>query len=698
MTSLSLSVREAKRQSVDRGLLTWGVTLLIVALCLLAQDRWSWLASYPKAWTLPLAPAIDRAAEWVGTTVQPVTRGIAALIDVPMRAFAATLAWLPWPTLVAFTAALALLAAGRKLALFGLAACAYILLAGYWRQSLNTLVLVTLAIPISLVPGFLLGVLAQRVKALRPAIETLLDLMQTVPAFAYLIPLLLLFGFGPVTGLVASAIFAMPPMVRNTWLGLERVPVNVKEAGVMNGGTPWQRFWLVEVPTALPQMMVGINQTTLAALSMVIIATIIGGFEDIGWEVLNATRMAQLGQSLLSGFVIVLMAILIDRITRGAAERVGAHRPRRRTGFDRACFIVLAIVGVAGLALRLLDPGNALLDFGRHDLIQVGAINTALLDLVRQHGAAIGAVKNAVQVYLLLPLRIGLVSAIVPEFWGFSLTPPVIAGYAVLVGLCVALAVRLSGWRSGIAILTGGMMLYYGIVGFPWPAFMVLIAVLGWRTGGWRVSLFAILGFGFMLVVGLWKPLTLSLYLCGLAVILSVVLGGLIGVWAASSNRVSAIVSPINDTLQTIPQFVFLIPAVMFFKVGDVTALMAVMLYAIVPPIRYVEHGLRSVRPDIVEAARQIGCTPFQLFWQVKLPLARPVIMLGVNQTIMAALSMLAIAAMVGTRDLGQQVYIALGKADTGLGLLAGLSIALIAMISDRIIRAWADTEATAQG
>jgi len=108
-----------------------------------------------------------------------------------------------------------------------------------------------------------------------------------------------------------------------------------------------------------------------------------------------------------------------------------------------------------------------------------------------------------------------------------------------------------------------------------------------------------------------------------------------------------------------------------------------------VPPIRYVEHGIRNVRPDVVEAARQSGCTPMQLLWLVKLPMAMPVVMLGLNQTIMAALSMLVIAAMVGTRELGQQVYIALGKADAGLGLIAGLSISLVAMIADRIIRTW---------
>jgi len=180
-----------------------------------------------------------------------------------------------------------------------------------------------------------------------------------------------------------------------------------------------------------------------------------------------------------------------------------------------------------------------------------------------------------------------------------------------------------------------------------------------------------------------------SLYLCALAVMLCLLLGGALGIWAAHNDRVSGLLRPVNDALQTMPQFVFLIPALMLFKVGEFTALIAVMLYAIVPPIRYVEHGIRNVAPDVVEAVRQMGSTPSQLLWQVKLPLALPVVMLGLNQTIMAALSMLAIAAMVGTRDLGQQVYVALGKADAGMGLIAGLAIAFIAITSDRITQAW---------
>ena len=172
-------------------------------------------------------------------------------------------------------------------------------------------------------------------------------------------------------------------------------------------------------------------------------------------------------------------------------------------------------------------------------------------------------------------------------------------------------------------------MLYTGFLGFPWPVFILGIALLAFQVAGLRLALFAAAGFLLILVNGLWGALVQSLYLCTLAVLLCLLIGGALGVWAAYSERSRASCRPICDALQTMPQFVFLIPALMFFKVGEFTALIAIMLYAIVPPIRYVEHGLRHVRADVVEAVEQMGATPAQTLFQAKLPLALPVVMLG---------------------------------------------------------------------
>ena len=179
---------------------------------------------------------------------------------------------------------------------------------------------------------------------------------------------------------------------------------------------------------------------------------------------------------------------------------------------------------------------------------------------------------------------------------------------------------------------------------------------------------------------------------------ISFLLGCGIGILASEYDRVSAFIRPINDTLQTMPLFVILIPFVMIFKIGEFTALLAIVAYAIVPAIRYSEHGLRSLPKDVLEAAESMGCTKWQMLWQVKLPLALPVIMLGLNQTILYGISMLVIAAVVGTNGLGQQVYIGLGDGDFGVGIIAGIGMAIIAMVADRMTQAWSKSRQEAFG
>ena len=181
----------------------------------------------------------------------------------------------------------------------------------------------------------------------------------------------------------------------------------------------------------------------------------------------------------------------------------------------------------------------------------------------------------------------------------------------------------------------------------------------------------------------------ISVQLCGAGVIISFLLGATLGVWAALSDRVSRFLRPINDTLQTMPIFVFLIPGVMVFLVGEFTALVAIVMYATVPSIRYTEHGIRNVPPHVVEAARSFGATRRQLLWQVLLPMALPEIVLGLNQTIMMGLAMVVVASLVGAKGLGQEVMVALTWADLGKGIVSGLSVALIAIITDRIIQSW---------
>jgi glycine betaine/proline transport system permease protein len=194
----------------------------------------------------------------------------------------------------------------------------------------------------------------------------------------------------------------------------------------------------------------------------------------------------------------------------------------------------------------------------------------------------------------------------------------------------------------------------------------------------------------FIALTGNWQNGMETVYLCGVSVLIACAIGIPIGVWAARNEQVHRVAQVVVDTLQTLPAFAYLIPAVMLFRVGDFAAMLAVVAYAIVPVIRYTDHGIRQVDPSLIEAAQATGCTPGQMLRKVQLPLALPEIMLGINQTIMMALSMLVITALVGTRELGQEVYIALTKADVGRGLVAGICVACIAMTADRLIAPWA--------
>ncbi len=220
----------------------------------------------------------------------------------------------------------------------------------------------------------------------------------------------------------------------------------------------------------------------------------------------------------------------------------------------------------------------------------------------------------------------------------------------------------------------------------PWPWACAIVALAMWILAGPRRAAIALFFALFIAFTGNWEPAMVTIYLVGMSVVIAGLIGIPIGIAAGLNNRVWMVVQAIIDTLQTLPSFVYLIPVVMLFRVGDFTAMIAIILYALVPAVRYTALGVREVNPALIEAATAMGTTRRQRLLKVRLPLALPEIMLGINQTIMLAISMVVITALVGTRDLGQEVYIALAKADVGRGVVAGLGVAMIAMIADRMM------------
>ncbi|MGE0240522.1 MAG: ABC transporter permease [Parvibaculaceae bacterium] len=675
------SIFPAIRWTVDRQALAWIGVLAVSAVAVVLKSDVAWLQAFPKAWILPITAWLDVAMDLVVAASRPISRWLSWAIAMPMNGLRDMLHGMPWSVTLTLFVLAADHAAGRRVAAFTAAALFYVVLTGYWDEAMSTLALVGLAIPIAVIIGFSTGVVARKFPPVNAVVQPALDVMQTVPAFAYLIPILLIFGFGPVVGLIASIIYATPPMVRNTILGLERVPPELVESGRMSGCTAVQEFWWVRVPSALPQLIVGLNQTTMAAFSMVIIAAIIGGFQDIGWEVLSTMRKAQFGQSLIAGLALALLAMVLDRITCGLTARENRSPPDRQRALLVALAAVAAVFALAGGIGALWRWPEAWVVYPAEPL------NAAVDWTTTQYGAAMEELKRHVLFYFLLPLKIGLARTISPMSWGVAFTMTGMIGYWMAVLAAAAVAWLGSGWRAAVALVLIGGFIFHGATGLPWPVVIAVVTFLAFGAGGPRTAVFALLAQSFLLLSGFWQAAMLSVYLCAAATTICILLGALIGIAAAHSDGVSKAVRPVNDALQTIPQFVLLIPLLMLFRVGDFTALLAVILYAIVPMIRYTEAGLRNVPPTLIEAGKAMGCTARQLFWQIKLPQALPEILLGINQTIMFSLAMLVIAALVGTTDLGQEVYIALGKADAGRGLVAGIGMALIAMTADRILQ-----------
>ena len=271
----------------------WAALAALSLVLYLASASLPQLSVFPDEWVLSPAKVMNDFMEGFIVIFGPAFKWVGWLLEWPVRWAQSFLQFLPWSVTTAIFVLLGFIGSGWRLALFAGLAMFYMAVIGYWNESMNSLAIVLISVPMAVTTGFLLGVLGFYSKRARRFIMPLLDLLQTIPAFAYLLPILILFGFGTTVGLVASIFYAFPPMVRNTILGLRAVPEEIIEAGMMSGATPAQLFWKVRMPAAQKQMLLGVNQTTMAALSMVIIASIIGGTNDIGWEVLSTMRKAQ---------------------------------------------------------------------------------------------------------------------------------------------------------------------------------------------------------------------------------------------------------------------------------------------------------------------------------------------------------------------------------------------------------------------
>jgi len=481
--------------------------------------------------------------------------------------------------------------------------------------------------------GLLIGIAGYRAPRFnRAVIVPALDLAQAMPAFAYLLPMLMLIGTNPVSAMLATLIYAIPPMVRATTLALTQVPHEIREFGHMAGCTRRQHLWRVLVPSARPLLMVGVNQVIMMTLNMVIIASMIGA-GGLGYDVLLALRALKVGEALEAGVAIVLLAIALDQMSQAAAARKPV----------------------------MLEPGRSF--WRSHPYLVLALAVLAVSTVASQFVPALHAVPKALTITT-APMWDALIKWIVVNFFDY-----------------------IELFRTQLLVLVLNPLKKL-LIDVPWAAIVALLGLAGFQLGGVRLALMVVTLTLFTVVTGLWEKTIVTVYLVGVSTLVACAIGIPLGVLAARNETANRVLTVIVDTLQTIPAFVYLIPAVMLFRVGDVSAMIGIILYAVTPAIRYTNHGIRQVPAEMVEAAKVSGCTRSQLLWRVQIPLALPEIMLGINQVVMLAIAMDIIAAMIGTRDLGQEVFISLAKADAGRGIVAGLAVAFIGIVADRLISA----------
>lgn len=223
----------------------------------------------------------------------------------------------------------------------------------------------------------------------------------------------------------------------------------------------------------------------------------------------------------------------------------------------------------------------------------------------------------------------------------------------------------------------------------PWPVLVAAAALIMWRVAGWRGALLAVAGLYLVGAMQLWDRAMTTLALMVTSVTLSVAIGVPLGILCAKSDRVQAVVRPLLDMMQTMPAFVYLVPALMFFGIGKVPAVFATIVFATPPAVRLTNLGIRQVAREVVEATQSFGATSWQMLLKVQLPLAMPSIMTGVNQTIMLSLSMSVLSAMIAAGGLGQEVLRGLSQVNLGRAFEGGLAIVVIAMILDRMSQTW---------
>lgn len=540
-----------------------------------------------------------------------------------------------WLGVVAIIGFVVYAISNTRVAFFAMAGFFSLGLLGFWQESMDTLALTLAAVSLSLLIGIPLGILAGLHPKFEKFLTPALDFAQVMPTFVYLTPVTLFFLIGPASATIVTLIYAVPPALRITSVAIKQVPWSSVEAAVSMGSTRLQALRKVQLPQAKRTIVVGVNQTIMAALSMVTIAALIDA-PGLGQVVIRALESLDVGRAFQAGLAIIILAVVLDRSTTAAASKVdtgnikeASHRTHRIT-----------LVGVAILAFVACWVSRSLVWAGAFP--GSGTLGSSLAKYVDNY-------VNWFQMHFV------------------SLTNDItdVISYGFL--------------NPMQTLLTESPWFITGL------AFVGLGAIFGGKKLA-AISAFCVLA---IVGTGLWSDTMVTLASTLVASVITVALGVVVGTWIGRSRRADRWIRPVLDAGQVLPAFVYLVPFLGLFGATRFTAIMAAVVYAAPASIKLMADGIRGVPETIIEAATAAGSSPWQMITKVQIPSARRALALATNQGIIYVLAMIVVGGLVGAGGLGYLVVAGFAQENLkGKGLAAGLAIVLLGIMLDRITQA----------
>ncbi len=541
-----------------------------------------------------------------------------------------------WLGVVGLTGYVSWAVGNWRVALLAVAGFTFLGMQGLWQESMDTLALTLSAVAVALLFAIPLGVWAGMSDRVNRVVTPFLDFMQTMPTFVYLAPLTLFFLIGPASATIATLIYAAPPAIRITAHAIRSVPGETVEAAGSLGATRRQTLLKVLLPMSKRTVVMGVNQTIMAALAMVTIAALIDA-PGLGKTVVQALQSLDVGTAFNAGLAIVVMAIVLDRVTTAASARAEAAR----------------------------RSGNRFLKWRQQLLLG-------------------GGVAAAVLVYL------SHTYTWAAQFPGEGSTGSTIAKAADEVTAWAQ--DNLSGLTNAFRdALTNGLLNPFQtlLTDSPWWLVGAALIGVGAVLGGWRAGVTTAVCVGLLVCTGVWSDGMTTLASTAVATVLVMLLGVVLGVWMGRSMLVDRLLRPTLDAAQVMPPFVYLVPFLALFGATRFTAIVAAVVYAAPVAIKIIADGVRAVPATTVEAATSTGCNTWQIITKVQLPMSRSALTLATNQGLIYVLSMVVVGGLVGAGALGYDVVAGFSQGQLyGKGLAAGLAIVLLGVMFDRITQA----------